>query len=140
MKGKALPFRCVSHRESEVFINLKADRPSQMLGIAILDKVEIGLPRTPILNTVKVGEAKIRNLSYDNVKTLRQWGCIKVLDLLNKNEWILEAKIYRYAVGRTDSHERICWRLVAYPSVLTDERFDQLNQQGLRGEMQLFLL
>lgn len=140
MKGKVLPFRCVKRQESEVFINLKAERPSEMLGIAILDKVRVGLQGTPILNTVKTGEAKIRNLSYDNVKALRQWGCIKVLDLLNKNEWVLDAKIYRYAVGRTDSHERICWRLIAYPSALTDERFNQLNQQGLQGEMQLFLL
>ncbi|AEC20061.1 hypothetical protein PT7_1521 [Pusillimonas sp. T7-7] len=140
MKGKVLPFRCVSRRESEVFINLKAERPSQMLGVALLDKVRIGLQGTPILNSVKVGEAKIRNLPYDNVKALRQWSCIKVLDLLNKNEWVLDAKIYRYAVGRTDSHERICWRLVAYPSAMTDERLAELDQQGLQGEMQFFLM
>src|SRR3546814_20025836 len=111
MKGKVLPFRCVSRRESEVFINLKAERPSQMLGVALLDKVRIGLQGTPILNSVKVGEAQIRNLPYDNVKVLRQCSCIKVLVLHNKTEWVLDAQICRYALGSTVANQRLCWRL-----------------------------
>lgn len=140
MKSKELPFRCVSHREIEVFINLKAERPTQILGIAILDKVRIGLQGTPILNTIKAGEAKIRNLPRESIRVLRGLSRVKALDMLNKNEWVLDVRTYRYAPGRTDSHDRIVWRLVAYPTGMTDERLAELNQQGLHGEMQFFLL
>lgn len=116
MKSKALPFRCVSRQESEVFINLKAVSPTRILGVVIVDKAKKDFTGATIANNIKKGEAKIRNLPREAVKDLRQWRLVKILDLLTKCEWILEVKVYRYAAGRLDSHERLIWRLVAYPS------------------------
>lgn len=140
MKGKPLPFRCVSYKESEVFINLKAERPSQLLGVAILDKAHKDSEGNLVTLSIRRGEAKVRNLSRDGVAALRQWRMVKVLDLLTKNEWILDMKTYRYAPGRLDGHERISWQLVAYPFDLTQERLEALDAQGLQGEVQIALL
>lgn len=104
MKSKALPFRCVLRQESEVFINLKAMRPSRILGVVILDKAKKDFTGATVANNIRKGEAKIRNLPRDVAKDLRQWRQVKILDLLAKFEWILEVKVYRYAAGRLDSH------------------------------------
>lgn len=140
MKGKPLPFRCVSQKESEVFINLKAERPSQLLGVAILDKAKTDSEGNMVTSNIRRGEAKVRNLSRDGVHALRQWRLVKVLDLLTRNEWIFDMKTYRYAPARLDGHERISWQLVAHPFGLTPERLDALDAQGLQGEIQIALL
>ncbi|UUO12722.1 hypothetical protein M6D76_08610 [Alcaligenes faecalis] len=140
MKGKVLPFRCVLYEDSKVFINLKAQRPSQLLGMAILDKVKTDSNGNPVSTSVRKGEAKIRNLSREGLTALRNWRQAKVLDMLSKNEWILEVKSYRYAPGRLDSHFRLCWRLIAYPSKLTPEQLDDLDSKGLQGAIQVALL
>lgn len=140
MKKKSLPFRCVSYKESEVFINLKAERPSQLLGVAIFDKAKTDAHGNLVTNDVRRGEAKIRNLSREGIKALREWRMVKLLDLSTKSEWILDMKTYRYAPGRLDGHDRISWQLVAHPAELDQDRLEILALQGLQGNVQLALL
>ena len=140
MKAKELPFRCLTKKESEVFINLKADKPVRLLGVAILDKVRTDSDGNPVTCNVKRGEAKIRNLGRQDLLSLRQWSLVKVLDLMTKNEWVLDMKTYRYAPGRLDSHDRIRWNLVAFRSTITADMLATLDAQGLQGEIQLSLL
>lgn len=137
MKGKALAFRCVSSKESEVFINLKAEKPSRLLGVVLLNPARLDQEGNPVTRDIRHSEAKIENLRDEDILALRQWRLAKVLDLLSRDEWIMNIQTYRYGKGRLDGHNRMRWQLVAYQAQLTA---DQIAQAKMGNEVQISLL